>query len=71
MKQAQFTNVSSVAIGGKIPGETFFLPCLDDGETPAELFWRKRIADGSVTPATQASPASQDDPKAAAVKKGK
>lgn len=70
MKQAQFTNVASVALLGRPAGSTFFLEVIDDGETPAEVYWRKRIAEGVAQLATpNASPVASDEAKTA--KKGK
>lgn len=48
MAKAAFKNVSDATIGGKNPSERFLLPVGDDGVTPADLFWRRRVADGSV-----------------------
>lgn len=70
-------NVSSVDLGGKKAGSIFKVPATDDG-VPADLYWRKRIADGSVVtvvapvvkpqaPVVEtASPAADSKPPAAA-----
>lgn len=74
MKQAQFKNVAQCAIGGRASGDTFFLPVMDDGTTPSEHFWRKRIIDESVifvTPIPAAPEASAVASDEAKLKKGK
>lgn len=43
-----FKNIAKVALAGKQAGEKFFLAVQDDGETPIDLYWRKRINEGAV-----------------------
>lgn len=68
-------NVSQVDIGGQKAGRTFKVEADRDG-SPAELFWRKRLADRSVeviaekptqVPAQVDDPAPASPPPAAAV----
>ena len=56
-----FINTCAVPIGGKQPGERFLLSVEDDGTTPAELYWRKRVAEGAVKidPPNQEQPADK------------
>lgn len=69
MKQILLTNVSSCPIMENAAGTTFYVESLEDGVTPAAAFWRKRLNDGSVIPATPASdPVASDEAKP---KKGK
>jgi hypothetical protein len=42
-----FVNVSAVDLGKKHPGEEFKLAVFEDGQ-PVDLYWRKRVKDGSV-----------------------
>lgn len=63
MAKKLFTNTASCTIGGKKPGETFALEVFDDGKTPAELFWRKRLNEGVLILASASTPDS--DKKAA------
>lgn len=72
MKQAQFLNTAACPIGGKAAGEAFFVAVLEDGATPVDAFWRKRLQDGTIIPAPTAPSepvASSDEAKTA--KKGK
>jgi hypothetical protein len=45
--KALFVNTCSVDIGQKRPGEVFKLHVHDDG-SPVDLYWRKRLSDGSI-----------------------
>lgn len=65
MKQAQFKNVTGVAIGGKPAGSTFFLPVLEDG-SPDTSFWRKRVADQSIVAVEVPAPAPKKSSSAKA-----
>lgn len=49
MPKKVFRNNAACPIGGKAPAEKFRLEVEDDGLTPAESYWRKRVADGSVS----------------------
>ena len=64
--KVNFKNITTVELGGKLPGEVFPLDVMDDGKTPSDLYWRKRIADGSVEPDVEPAAA----PPAKASKKG-
>lgn len=73
--RAFFTVAASVAIGGKQPGEVFQLP-VDEDRTPVELYWRKRLADGSVAlhvadATAEPSPASPQSPAASSARTSK
>lgn len=48
MPRAFFQNVSAISIGGKQPSEIFQIAVDDDG-APVELYWRKRLADQTVS----------------------
>lgn len=58
-----FQNVAKCVIGGKQPGERFLIAVLDDGKTPAEIYWRKRLAEGAVI---YSPPDAAEQPKAKA-----
>lgn len=60
-----FVNAASCPIGGKDPGERFLLPVEEDGITPVDMYWRKRVADGAV----RFDPPSEADKIAAAAVK--
>lgn len=49
MPKKVFRNNAGCPIGGKAPAEKFHLDVDDDGVTPAESYWRKRVADGSIS----------------------
>ncbi len=53
----RFKNVAACVIGGKQPGELFLLPVAEDGVTPADMYWRKRIAEGAVALDAPSDPA--------------
>lgn len=67
--RAAFVNIAPVSIGGKQPTEAFVLPVLDDGQTPAALYWRKRLAEGAIALKSQTPPGDASEVKPA--KKGK
>lgn len=69
MKQILLTNVSTASLQDRKPGETFYVEAAEDDVTPAAAFWRKRLQDGSVIPATPASDSVASDE--AKPKKGK
>lgn len=71
MKQVYFTNNAPCPLQDKQPGATFLLTVLDDGETPTDIFWRKRIAEGVVflTPQSPSEGVASDEAKTS--KKGK
>lgn len=64
----RFKNSAACVIGGKQPGEVFLLPVEPDGVTPADAYWRKRVADQSValdapeTPPAKASRVAKASP---------
>lgn len=45
MKKIRVKNTASVPIGGLAPGGEIFLATKADGKTPADIYWRKRLAD--------------------------
>ncbi len=47
--KSRFRVTAECAIGGKKPDECFLLAVADDGVTPVEAYWRKRVADRSIT----------------------
>lgn len=69
MMKIKLRIAASVEIGGRKPGEEFMVKATDD-KTPLDLYWRRRLADGSAVlvadPAPAARPAAP--PKAAAKK---
>ncbi len=60
-----FTNTTPVMIGGKQPSEDFVLAVHEDGKTPAELYWRKRVADGAIVLKEDSAPPPAPKEKAA------
>lgn len=44
----RFRNVAACTIGGKQAGELFLLPVSEDGATPADTYWRRRVAEGAI-----------------------
>lgn len=69
MKQAFFVNNATCPLQDKQPGAKFLLTVMDDGETPTEIYWRKRISEGVVSKAQPSEGVASDEAKSA--KKGK
>lgn len=70
--KSRFKVTAECAIGGKKPDECFLLAVADDGVTPVEAYWRKRVADRAIAhDPVDAAPHHADTTKAKAARVAK